>query len=533
MIFRFRVEIYFLFILILGTFPGTYLSSYNLLTHLGEKIETASERNLKLLSSSEKLNIEVTGNQVKVTSTERKSSPEEKLQKEIDQKFDVLEKQTRRELEEVKSSLDQKDEWGQKKAEPLVLLSREALIREAYPISEAIESLIIWGGVLFLFLYNIPIRKVLRSQNCDQTIRKTAQRRILNITRIAFLLSWFVAIGTELNLLAFEYAHFGNLDPSQFTQYTISTLICALVCSALVLTWIEPHVLSWIPRVFSETEIFSPKEEGKSISLPTKFLMLVLTTSIIPLTVIFSVTILSNPAIEDLLELSARESSSQEWMRLIPYLIQGILTGGIMIFSMLVALSMNSSLRKSVITPLTMLVDRMKEVKRGNYEQHTTVYSNDEIGQLKSHFNEMLDGLKQREFMRDTFGKFLSPEISRKILEDQAINLGGEEAEATVLFLDIEKFTSLSESMTPTEVVSFLNSLFSELYEPIARNSGVINKYIGDCMMVLFGVPEKIPDHRDRAVQASIEMLQSLKQWNAKENRPTTEPLRIGIGIHT
>ena len=241
--------------------------------------------------------------------------------------------------------------------------------------------------------------------------------------------------------------------------------------------------------------------------MPTKLLLMLLTTSIIPLTILFSVMILSNPAIEDLLELSARDSGVEEWMAIMPHAIQLLLSAGIMVFSILVALSMNSSFRFSFVRPLDLLIEKMNLVKDGDYNQHTTVFSNDEIGQLKSRFNEMLDGLKQREFMRDTFGKYLSPEISKKILENQTLELGGEEVEATVLFMDIEKFTSLSETLHATQVVSLLNSLFSDLHKPIVKNSGVVNKYIGDSMMVLFGVPEKTSDHRQKAVLASLQML--------------------------
>lgn len=267
--------------------------------------------------------------------------------------------------------------------------------------------------------------------------------------------------------------------------------------------------------------------------MPTKLLLMLLTTSIIPLTILFSVMILSNPAIEDLLELSARDSGVEEWMAIMPHAIQLLLSAGIMVFSILVALSMNSSFRFSFVRPLDLLIEKMNLVKDGDYNQHTTVFSNDEIGQLKSRFNEMLDGLKQREFMRDTFGKYLSPEISKKILENQTLELGGEEVEATVLFMDIEKFTSLSETLHATQVVSLLNSLFSDLHKPIVKNSGVVNKYIGDSMMVLFGVPEKTSDHRQKAVLASLQMLSALKQWNETSDHPNQLPIRIGIGIHT
>ena len=189
-------------------------------------------------------------------------------------------------------------------------------------------------------------------------------------------------------------------------------------------------------------------------------------------------------------------------------------------------------MRRSVVFPIVNLIEGMQKVREGNYDQYTTVFSNDEIGQLKAHFNSMLDGLKQREFIKSTFGRFLSPEITRKILEDGSIDLGGEEVEASILFCDICGFTPLSERLSPAEVVALLNGMFSSIVPSIQKEKGVVNKYIGDCIMALFGIPEKIENQAEQSVKAAMGMLRELHYFNQKQRASEQPEVELGIGIH-
>jgi adenylate cyclase len=155
------------------------------------------------------------------------------------------------------------------------------------------------------------------------------------------------------------------------------------------------------------------------------------------------------------------------------------------------------------------------------------------IGQLKTHFNQMLDGLIQREFIKDTFGRYMSEEISESIIESGKIELGGEEVQASVLFCDIRGFTTLSESMNASEIVNLLNELFSHIVKPISQSGGVVNKYIGDCIMALFGVPKKNQEHPLCALKAALGMRKALLEFNSKQLEAGLPQVNLGIGIHT
>ena len=120
--------------------------------------------------------------------------------------------------------------------------------------------------------------------------------------------------------------------------------------------------------------------------------------------------------------------------------------------------------------------------------------------------------------------------IAHELLQ-RGVTLEGEMREATILFADIRGFTTLAEGIPPPELLSFLNEYFSRISRIIEQEKGVIDKYIGDEVMAIFGAPLPSADHALRAVAAAVGMLKELAQLNSEQQRPT--PLRIGIGIAT
>ena len=182
--------------------------------------------------------------------------------------------------------------------------------------------------------------------------------------------------------------------------------------------------------------------------------------------------------------------------------------------------------------PLKKLTNSANEISKGNYDCKTVICSNDEMGLLGDTFNDMAKSLKEKEFMRDTFGKIVTPQI-RDYLLNKNVTLGGESLDVTVMFCDIRSFTSLSESMTPEKVVQFLNEYFTGLEKCIARHNGVINKYIGDAVMALFGAPMQSSTHACDAFAAALDMRQELKKMNESFAKMGLPEIRFGIGLHS
>jgi adenylate cyclase len=186
----------------------------------------------------------------------------------------------------------------------------------------------------------------------------------------------------------------------------------------------------------------------------------------------------------------------------------------------------------SVAHPLRRLEESMAAVGRGDLATGCPVVANDEIGAVAEGFNRMLEGLRERERIRETFGVYVTREIRDEILAGRA-SLEGQLEEVTVLFADLRDFTPWVERTEPRTVVRDLNEYFTEMEAAIRSHGGLVLQYIGDEIEAVFGAPLRVPDHADRALAAAVEMRDRLRRLNARRTEGGKPPLRNGIGIHT
>jgi adenylate cyclase len=187
---------------------------------------------------------------------------------------------------------------------------------------------------------------------------------------------------------------------------------------------------------------------------------------------------------------------------------------------------------RSVADPLRRLQREMEAVGRGELDGRVPVVANDEIGAVGEGFNRMLEGLREREVIRETFGKYVTREVRDEILAGRA-SIDGQLEEVTVLFADLRDFTSWVERTEPREVVRDLNEYFTEMEGAIRGERGLVLQYIGDEIEAVFGAPLRGADHADRALRAAREMRRRLAELNARRAGAGKPPLRNGIGIHT
>lgn len=187
---------------------------------------------------------------------------------------------------------------------------------------------------------------------------------------------------------------------------------------------------------------------------------------------------------------------------------------------------------RSVSQPVQQLAEHTKHVAKGDYERRIHLQREDELGQLADSFNAMSAGLAERARLRDLLDKNVSPEVAAQLLRDGA-TLGGEEREVTILFSDLRGFTTMSEKFAPRDLLSLLIRYFDRMEVEVHRHGGVIDKFIGDAIMALFGAPVSQGDSADRALAAAIGMERALAELNAELVAEGRAPMGIGVGVNT
>lgn len=160
---------------------------------------------------------------------------------------------------------------------------------------------------------------------------------------------------------------------------------------------------------------------------------------------------------------------------------------------------------RSLVRPVHELVAMTEAIRQGNLEVSIQIRSADEIGQLADSFNQMVGGLKEKEQIKDMFGKYVDPRIVQGLLHDKQA-LDGERQRMTVFFSDLAGFTTASEALTPTGTVRMLNQYFSLMAKPIRAQQGVVDKFIGDSVMAYWGPPfTSMADHATYACHAALD----------------------------
>lgn len=181
-------------------------------------------------------------------------------------------------------------------------------------------------------------------------------------------------------------------------------------------------------------------------------------------------------------------------------------------------------LSRSVTGPIASLRKGLAQVGEGDYSARVPVVTSDELGELSHDFNQMAQGLQEREQMRDAFGTYLDRDIVPIILSGQ-FPAEGIEVTVSIMFVDVRGFTSFAETAQASEVIAALNAIFEEIVPIVAEHGGHVDKFLGDGLLAVFGAPEGYPDHADRAVSAGHAIVRAINRVDGG--------LRVGVGINT
>jgi class 3 adenylate cyclase len=189
-----------------------------------------------------------------------------------------------------------------------------------------------------------------------------------------------------------------------------------------------------------------------------------------------------------------------------------------------IALELAVLLTDSVLRPVSALRTGMAQVAGGDYETRVDVTTTDELGELSDGFNRMVEGLAERERLREAFGTYLDRDVAAQILEE-GVSAEGVEVDASILFCDVRSFTTFASETDARAVVSELNELFEILVPLVSKHGGHVDKFVGDGLLAVFGAPQRFVDHADRAVAAAREMVSAVAAAGGQ--------LEVGVGINT
>ena len=206
---------------------------------------------------------------------------------------------------------------------------------------------------------------------------------------------------------------------------------------------------------------------------------------------------------------------------------------GCIAFAAVVSVLFGWRLASIMSNALQRVTGALKKLEDQQYVHVTGVNTGDELEDLAVGFNTMVDGLKERDKLRATMGKYMTAAVMERAMAGDIV-LGGETLTVTILFSDIRSFTTLSEKMDdPQALVKLLNEYFTEMVGIVMEHDGVVDKYIGDAIMAVFGAP--VPKETDalNAVKAAVRMRQALRKLNARLTARGVDPIKTGIGIHT
>lgn len=193
-----------------------------------------------------------------------------------------------------------------------------------------------------------------------------------------------------------------------------------------------------------------------------------------------------------------------------------------------VALLLSLLLAQGLSVPLREVVKGTKAVRAGDFKVKVPVRSHDEIGELASSFNEMAEGLAQKELYRTVLNMVADEKVAQALVNGQ-LALGGEVREVSVLFCDIRGFTALTENMPPEQVIEMLNEHMTALTRVVKEHHGVLDKFVGDLLMAIFGAPARGENDTLNAARCALQLIQERNRLNATSRHQ----LQVGIGIAT
>jgi len=200
--------------------------------------------------------------------------------------------------------------------------------------------------------------------------------------------------------------------------------------------------------------------------------------------------------------------------------------------ALVIAIALTVFFTRRALLPVVEVITASHAVARGDLTRRVPETRWDDVGQLTRAFNEMVSGLNDRERMRDLFGRYLSREVSEVVLAGR-VTLSGERKIITCLYVDMRGSTSFAEKYQPEDVMSALNEYFEVIIQAVEAHGGIVNRFVGDEAVCVFGAPRDYRDHANRALQAVLAMRAGLTHLTHKRETLGLPTLKFGMGLNS
>jgi len=208
--------------------------------------------------------------------------------------------------------------------------------------------------------------------------------------------------------------------------------------------------------------------------------------------------------------------------------------GAVIFLALIAVFSVAFLSAKGATGPLSRMAEAARRIGKGDLDQDIALDTPDEIGDLSRAIDEMVKGLKEGLFVKSTFKRYVSAAVVEEILKaPDKVKLGGERRELTVFFSDVSGFTSLSEHLSPEDLVDLINEYLEAMTDSILEEHGTLDKYEGDAVMAFWGAPLEQSDHAVRACRAALDNLAKLRALRPIWRSRGLPPLDMRIGLNT
>ena len=381
-----------------------------------------------------------------------------------------------------------------------ILLNKNEILM---PISFAIP-------IVIAIIYLIPIYRAVFRIGRGEKPDPLAQRRLLNSPFVIGLTSIVGWMTIPVMTAVFAAISQIELPFATLLKFTSEMFISGVLCFVIGYYGLELLIRKFLIAEFFPENRLSETPKTIRLRIQMRFFIFFIAVNIFPVFLFTNILIANMNAIQ----------------------MDGVTIAVIMVLIIVSGTLLTVLVTRTYQTPVLEMQKATQRIADGDFEVNIPVKSNDEIGELTERVNEMASELKEKELIKDTFGKCVDPKV-RDYMLNQNIRLGGEMKEVTVLFSDIRSFTSISEKMQPAEVVRWLNRYFDAMTKCVTDEQGIVNKYIGDAIMALFGAPIEMENSADAALRCAFIMIEALKKLNAEYKAEGFPEIRFGIGIHS